>query len=65
MIFAPTENERTVTGMAEYIDRVEAIAWFMPYVQSGESIESDVVISDLKCMKLQRCPGAAWAVAAV
>ena len=37
--------------MAEYIDRVEAIEWFMPYVHSGESIESDVIISDLKGMK--------------
>ena len=37
--------------MAEYIDRVEAIEWFMPYAHSGESIESDVIISDLKGMK--------------
>ena len=33
--------------MAEYIERKEAIAWFMPYVHAGESIEADVVISDL------------------
>ena len=37
--------------MAEYIKREEAIAWFMPYVHAGESIEADVVISDLKGMK--------------
>ena len=37
--------------MAEYIEREEAIAWFMPYVHAGESIEADVVISDLKGMK--------------
>ena len=37
--------------MTEYIDREEAIAWFMPYVHAGESIEADVVISDLKGMK--------------
>lgn len=37
--------------MAEYIDREEAIAWFMPYVHEAESIEADVVISDLKGMK--------------
>ena len=47
----PEENERTVTAMAEYIKREEAIAWFMPYVHAGESIEADVVISDLKGMK--------------
>ena len=37
--------------MDDYIDREEAIAWFMPYVHVGESIETDVVISDLKGMK--------------
>ena len=37
--------------MKEYIDREEAIAWFMPYVHAGESIEADVVISDIKDMK--------------
>lgn len=37
--------------MKEYIDREAAIAWFMPYVHAGESIEADVVISDLKGMK--------------
>ena len=37
--------------MDEYIKREEAIAWFMPYVHAGESIEADVVISDLKGMK--------------
>ena len=37
--------------MAEYIEREEAIAWFMPYVHAGESIEAAVVISDLKGME--------------
>ena len=37
--------------MDEYIEREAAIAWFMPYVHAGESIEADVVISDLKGMK--------------
>lgn len=37
--------------MNEYIEREAAIAWFMPYVHAGESIEADVVISDLKGMK--------------
>ena len=37
--------------MAEYIEREASIAWFMPYVHAGESIEADVVISDLKGMK--------------
>ena len=37
--------------MAEYIDRENAIAWFIPYVHAGESIDADVVISDIKGMK--------------
>ena len=37
--------------MAEYIDREDAIAWFMPYAHAGESIDADVVISDIKSMK--------------
>ena len=37
--------------MAEYIDRETAIAWFMPYAHAGESIDADVVISDIKGMK--------------
>ena len=37
--------------MAEYIQRESAIAWFMPYVHAGESIDADVVISDIKGMK--------------
>ena len=37
--------------MAEYIERENAIAWFMPYVHTGESIDADVVISDIKGMK--------------
>ena len=37
--------------MTEYIEREAAIAWFMPYAHAGESIEADVVISDLKGMK--------------
>ena len=34
--------------MAEYIERENAIAWFMPYAHVGESIDADVVISDIK-----------------
>lgn len=30
--------------MAEYIERENAIAWFLPYAHAGESIEADVVI---------------------
>ena len=37
--------------MAEYIERENVIAWFMPYVHTGESIDADVVISDIKGMK--------------
>ena len=37
--------------MDEYIERETAIAWFMPYVHAGESIDADVVISDIKGMK--------------
>ena len=37
--------------MAEYIERETAIAWFMPYAHVGESIDADVVISDIKGMK--------------
>ena len=37
--------------MAEYIEREIAIAWFMPYAHAGESIDADVVISDIKGMK--------------
>ena len=37
--------------MAEYIERENAIAWFMPYAHAGESIDADVVISDIKGMK--------------
>ena len=37
--------------MAEYIKREAAIAWFMPYAHTGESIDADVVISDIKGMK--------------
>lgn len=37
--------------MAEYIEREDAIAWFMPYAHVGESIDADVVISDIKGMK--------------
>ena len=37
--------------MAEYIERENAIAWFMPYAHVGESIDADVVISDIKGMK--------------
>lgn len=37
--------------MAEYIEREAAIAWFMPYAHAEESIDADVVISDIKGMK--------------
>lgn len=37
--------------MDEYIERQAAIAWFMPYEHAGESIDADVVISDIKGMK--------------
>ena len=37
--------------MNEYIERENAIAWFMPYAHTGESIDADVVISDIKGMK--------------
>ena len=37
--------------MAEYIELENAIAWFMPYAHAGESIDADVVISDIKGMK--------------
>ena len=37
--------------MAEYIDLETAIAWFMPYAHAGESIDADVIISDIKGMK--------------
>lgn len=37
--------------MDEYIEREAAIAWFMPYAHVGESIDADVVISDIKGMK--------------
>ena len=37
--------------MMEYIERETAVAWFMPYAHAGESIDADVVISDIKGMK--------------
>ena len=37
--------------MDKYIDREAAIEWFMPYAHAGESIDADVVISDIKGMK--------------
>ena len=37
--------------MSEYIERETAIAWFVPYAHAGESIDADVVISDIKGMK--------------
>ena len=37
--------------MDEYIERENAIAWFMPYAHAEESIDADVVISDIKGMK--------------
>ena len=37
--------------MPEYIERETAIAWFVPYAHAGESIDADVVITDIKGMK--------------
>ena len=37
--------------MDGYIRREDVIAWFMPYAYVGESIDADVVISDIKGMK--------------
>ena len=37
--------------MDEYIERETVVAWFMPYAHAGESIDADVVISDIKSMK--------------
>lgn len=34
--------------MDGYIRREDVIAWFMPYAHVGESIDADVVISDIK-----------------
>ena len=36
--------------MAEYIRREDVIEWFMPYAHAGESIDADVVISEIKGM---------------
>ena len=37
--------------MAEYIRREDVIEWLMPYAHAEESIDADVVISDIKGMK--------------
>ena len=37
--------------MDGYIRREDVIEWFMPYAHAGESIDADVVISDIKGMK--------------
>ena len=42
---------KKVLTMAEYIRREDVIEWFMPYAHAGESIDADVVISDIKGMK--------------
>ena len=47
----PTENGKKVLTMDEYIRREDVIEWFMPYAHAGESIDADVVISDIKGMK--------------
>ena len=39
--------------MDEYIRREDVIEWFMPYAHIGESIDADVVISDIKGMKAE------------
>ena len=36
--------------MDEYIRREDVIEWFRPYAHAGESIDADVVISDIKGM---------------
>ena len=45
------EKRKKVLTMDEYIERETAIAWFMPYAHAGESIDADIVISDIKGMK--------------
>ena len=45
------ENGKKVLKMAEYIRREDVIEWFIPYAHAGESIDADVVISDIKGMK--------------
>ena len=37
--------------MDEYIRREDVIEWFVPHAHVGESIDADVVISDIKGMK--------------
>lgn len=37
--------------MDEYIRKEDVIEWFMPYAHTGESIDADVIISDIKGMK--------------
>ena len=37
--------------MPEYIERETAVSWFIPYAHAGESIDADVVISDIKGIK--------------
>ena len=37
--------------MTEYIERENAIAWFTPYAHVGESIDANIVISDIKGIK--------------
>ena len=37
--------------MPEYIERETAVSWFIPYAHAEESIDADVVISDIKGMK--------------
>ena len=51
MTSAPTENGKKVLTMDDYIRREDVIAWFMPYAHTGESIDADVVISDIKGIK--------------
>ena len=40
-----------VLTMDEYIRKEDVIELFMPYAHAGESIDADVVISDIKGMK--------------
>ena len=51
MISAPTENEGTVTEMAEYVTKEQVIDWFRPYGHFDEPIHFETLVSDLRGMK--------------
>lgn len=50
MISVPTEKEKTVTGMAEYVTKEQVIDWFSPYVHLDEPIPFETLVSDLRGM---------------